>query len=321
MIPYLIASADVRTIDVRVALVDTKAPWFYEIADALIDALVGKGHDAVLVVDTAEALQARWARVAGGGWWIVLTPECFSALPRARAIAYNFEQLDARATTAHPAAIAHLVRVCRGAAAIWDFSARNNGFWQTHGLTPKHVPLAYSPKMTYGVPFERDADVCVFMGNVYGRRIALVDALRARLGAHRFCVVSDAFCYGDPYATGQKTAVAAFTRKAAVLARARLVVNLKPVDPALTCLETPRLWWCVANRVFVVSERDDDRVARQPFEAAGAVCFVETARLAETIVDVMAEPVARTRARARAAFALLACAPQYGAMLPAIKAS
>lgn len=310
-----------RVVDVRVALVDTKAPWFYEIADALTDALVGKGYDAVLVVDTVDALQARWRGViAGGAWWIVLTPECFSALPRARAIAYNFEQLDARATTAHPAAIAHLVRVCRTAAAIWDFSTRNTGFWQTHGLTPIHAPLAYSPKMTYGVPLEREADVCVFIGNVYGRRIALVEALRTRLGAHRFCVVSDAFCYGDPYATGQQGA-ATFAQKAAVLARARLVVNLKPVDPALTCLETPRLWWCVANRVFVVSERDDDHVAQHPFEAAGAVCFVETARLAETIIEVMTEPVARTRARARAAFAQLSRAPRYGAMLPAIKAS
>ena len=139
----------------------------------------------------------------------------------------------------------------------------------------------------------------------------MVEALQTRLGS-KFRVVSDAFCYGDPYVTDDRHDAT----KKAVLAGARLVVNLKPVDPTLACLETPRLWWCVANRVFVVSERDDDHVAQHAFEAAGAVCFVETARLIETVVEVMAEPLARTRARAHAAFARLASAPRYSAMLP-----
>lgn len=310
---YVIVTEALRSVRVRVALVAAKAPWFYEIADALVDAFVEKGVDAVLVVGTVDALQARWSALSTTTW-IVLTPECFDALPPRGAIAYNFEQLDARATTsAHPSAIAHLVRVCRGAHALWDFSARNRAFWAAHGLAPVHVPLGFSPKMAYNRPIARDADACLFIGNVYGRRGALVEALRARLGAHRFHVVSDAFCYGDPYAEGDD---ASDDAKAAVLAGARLVVNLKPVDPALTCLETPRLWWCVANHVFVVSERDDDHAARAPFEAAGAARFVETARLVETVAELMAEPRATTRARARAACAWLARNERYSARLP-----
>jgi hypothetical protein len=49
-------------------------------------------------------------------------------------------------------------------------------------------------------------------------------------------------------------------------ADASIVVNIKPVDPALTCLETPRLCWCLSNGVFVISEVDGDEVARAPFE-------------------------------------------------------
>lgn len=316
LVPYLIASPDARAVDVRVALVDSKVPWFYELADALVDALAARGLDVVLVVDSVEALQARWSGGLSTTWWIVLTPESFCALPRQRSVAYNFEQLDARAKTAHPSAIEHLVRVCRDATAIWDFSTRNNAFWQAHGLTPTHVPLAYSPKMTYGVRIERDADVCVFIGNVYGRRCAMVDTLRTRLGS-KFRVVSDAFCYGDPYKTNDRHDAT----KKAVLAGARLVVNLKPVDPKLTCLETPRLWWCVANRVFVISERDDDHVAQSLFETTGAACFVDTAQLIETVVNVMTEPLAHTRERAHAAFARLASAPRYSAMLPRLQGS
>jgi len=152
--------------------------------------------------------------------------------------------------------------------------------------------------MTYPVSIEGAHDACVFLGNVYGRRARILDKLRARLGA-RLRVVSDAFCYGDSYYAPAASSAA----KLATLAGARVVVNIKPVEPALTCTETPRLWWCVANRVFVVSETDNDAEARAPFEEAGLVFARTSDELVEAVVEIMSEPRERTRARAENALA------------------
>lgn len=83
----LYTSPEVRIDVVHIALVTEKLPWFYEIADALVDTLVQKGVDACLVVESVDALQARWsASRFCVSTWIVLTPELFTHMPPTRAI-------------------------------------------------------------------------------------------------------------------------------------------------------------------------------------------------------------------------------------------
>ena len=296
-------STTTSSVPIRVMLAREKVPWFYEIADALVDALCARGERAALVVDDVLSLEARWRDSRFSlGRWVVFTPELFRSMPCTGAMAFNMEQLDARGShiEALPA-LNNLAEVCRGADGIWDYSLRNASFWASHKLNFAHVPLGYMPRMQYPPGLPGDADKCMFLGNVYGRRKQLVDELRHILGS-RFAVVGDAFCHGDARQVGHRPMS---NYKLAALGKARVVVNIKPVEPMRTCLETPRLWWCAANRIPVVSELDGDAEARRPFEEAGAAVFVPAEKLIDEVLRLMNEPVELLFARATAALAHL----------------
>lgn len=284
----------------RIALVEAKSPWFYEIADALIAGFRELRMRACLDVDTPEGFAQRWA----GSWsgaackWLVMTPEVHAKLPPG-SIAYNLEQLDARASHVAPAALEHLRRACAPCERVWDFSAKNLHFWDDGVRRRAHyMPLGASLRMAYpsGIPGNGSNSV-LFLGNPYGRRAELVNRLKARIAG--FEVVQNAFCFGDAR-RGQRASAA----KLEALARAKLVVNIKPVDPQLTCTEAPRLLWCLANRVFVVSEMDGDPAGRAPFEASGVV-FAETAELESVACELARRPREELLARAEAAFQYL----------------
>jgi hypothetical protein len=277
----------------RIALATIKAPWFFEIGEALTDALLDMGYNAVLEVDTVENLTKRWT-APSNSTWIVLTPEIYHHLP-ANAIAYNLEQLDARASHVPPAALHHLADTCRKARCVWDFSMRNMQFWAAHDIPAVHVPIGYTPRMTYPVSMSAEGSRLVFIGTVYGRRQMLIDEVKQAVGADRFDLITDAYCYGDAR-LGQAHA----SSKITALASACLAVNIKPVAPELTCTETSRLWWCIANRVFVISEADGDEEGMRPFKEAG-IPFVNADRLAPLTAELMAEAPDRLVDRATAA--------------------
>lgn len=289
-----IALSPKHTSVVRVALSKDKAPWFFEIAEALLDALLENDISASLVVRTTKDLQHMWLK----GWslytWIVMTPELFEKLPK-NCIAYNFEQLDARHSHTNPAVLECFVSICKQAQEVWDFSHRNTAFWVSRGVLPKVVPLGYTARMTYPLATAKTEHKCLFMGNVYGRRVEYVRLLTEALG-DRFEVVSDCFCYGD----ARDSPNFVDDRKIRALARAAVVVNLKPVEPSLTCLETSRVAWCVANRVLVVSERDDDVKAREMYESVGVVFADSPSAVYQAVVAFLSETPERRLQRAEA---------------------
>ena len=165
----------------RIAVATIKAPWFFEIGEALTDALLDMGYNAVLEVDTVENLTKRWT-APSNSTWIVLTPEIYHHLP-ANAIAYNLEQLDARASHVPPAALHHLADTCRKARCVWDFSMRNMQFWAAHDIPAVHVPIGYTPRMTYPVSMSAEGSRLVFIGTVYGRRQMLIDEVKQAVAA------------------------------------------------------------------------------------------------------------------------------------------
>jgi hypothetical protein len=283
--------------DIRVALALEKIPWFFEIAESLVDSLNANGYCAVLVVDDAPKLQARWSKSWALYKWIVMTPELFTQLPM-NSIAYNFEQLDARSSHVHAQVIDAFVDVCKTAGTVWDFSSRNNQFWASRNVKSVVVPLTYTPRMTYPYSISGTHDKCLFIGNVYGRRVALVNDLREALGS-TFEVVESAFSYGD-----SRGGIACDDKKLRAIASAAVVVNIKPIDPALTCLETSRLMWCVANRILVVSEIDEDHEARAFFKSVGVV-FVPMREIIKTVQVLMNESPQRRLQRAEEALVKL----------------
>lgn len=318
LIPDIVYTPSSRAGSVTyVALALEKRPWFEEIAVALVEALIDRGHDAHLIVDHVDRFIHRWSAPFGvARAWIVLTPELFSRMPPTRAVAYNLEQLDARAIDC-PKGVDQLARISAHASTIWDFSTRNMAFWTSRGLACEHAPLGYSPCMSYPRSLAATPPRmarCMFIGYAYGCRIKKVEALRARLGDDRFAQTNASFCFGD----ARSDLLAGSAQKIVDLSAVSIVVNLKSVEPSISCLETSRLWSCVANRVLVLSELDDDFCARAPFEAAG-MYFAPFDELLETVCVLMNESVASLQSRADAIFDQLRRSMRFANVIPELR--
>lgn len=265
---------------VHIALVDAKTRWFYEIADWVREALNQIGIVACIVIDSVEGFANRWSN-RSQQQWLVLTPEMHSRLP-AGCIAYNFEQIDARASHVSPKALDHLASVCEGRI-VWDFSTRNRNFWHARNIFVHHAPLVLSASMAYPKSMHIGGK-CAHLGNNYGRRSSFIDELKRSIGPDFVCIQS-AFCVGDAAILGRDLCAHA---KVECFREISIVVNIKPVEPRLTCLETARLLSCIANGIFVISERDTDDDASRIFADAG-VLFVASRDMCKVATALMQE--------------------------------
>jgi hypothetical protein len=146
-------------------------------------------------------------------------------------ILYNFEPLELPVFDERKAFLSHYAPRFR----VWDYSAANVRYLARLGIEARHVPLGYAAPLTRieRAP-EQDIDV-LFYGEVTARRAAVLDAFRGT----GLDVVTATDTYGP--------------ERDALIARAKVVLNIHR-DEDVQALETPRVFYLLANRKAVVSE-------------------------------------------------------------------
>lgn len=150
-------------------------------------------------------------------------------------ILYNFEPLNPPVFDSVGTYLTHYAPRFRA----WDYSADNVSYLQSRGCTAAHVPLGYADVLSRieRAP-EQDIDV-LFYGHLSPRRTKVLDALRAT--GLNLVVLADA--YG--------------AERDALIARAKIVLNVHNHD-GIKALETPRVFYLLANRKAVVTESKPD---------------------------------------------------------------
>lgn len=153
--------------------------------------------------------------------------------------------------------------ILRNAGAIWDYSLAGADYLRARGLEQvHHLPPGFHRCMEAFRP-RPDPDIDVlFFGSPHPRRQRILDALKAQ--ALNVVVLHDAF--GE--------------RRNHYIARARIVLNIHAWHGP-TPLETVRLSFLLANRVFVVSETAGDNAY------ADGVVYAPYAGLVDTCLDYL----------------------------------
>jgi len=160
----------------------------------------------------------------------LLRAEDVESVP-ASTILYNFEPLHLPVIDERRAFLSHYAPRF----AVWDYSAANVAYLAQRGIAARYVPLGYARSLTR-IERAPDEDIDVlFYGEVTSRRAAVLDALRST-GLN---VVAATDAYG--------------TERDALIARAKVVLNVHR-DEDVQALETPRVFYLLANRKAVVSE-------------------------------------------------------------------
>ena len=202
---------------------------FQEVIDVVAAGLAELGHTSVAMVN----------EFAPPASHIVFCPHLLRAedverVP-ATTILYNFEPLNPPVFDSVGTFLEHYAPRC----IVWDYSLDNVRFLNARGCGARHVPLGYVSGMTRIAPVtERDIDV-LFYGDISARRAPVLDALRAT-GLN---VVIESDAYG--------------ARRDALIARAKVVLNMHNHD-GIKALETPRVFYLLANRKAVVTELKAD---------------------------------------------------------------
>ena len=146
-------------------------------------------------------------------------------------ILYNFEPLNPPVFDSVGTFLEHYAPRC----IVWDYSLDNVEFLRARGCKVQHVPLGYARPMTRIAPAaDQDIDI-LFYGDVSERRAPVLEELR-RTGLN---VVIESDLYG--------------AERDALIARAKVVLNIHNHD-GIKALETPRVFYLLANRKAVVTE-------------------------------------------------------------------
>ncbi len=180
-------------------------------------------------------------------------------------ILVNLEQLQS-STLLPPHYLARLLRHT-----VWDYSAANVRLLRSRGAQDvTRIPLGYVPELTRIVSAEPDIDV-LFYGSLNPRRSAVLDQLSAA-GAR----VERLFgLYG--------------AQRDAYIARSKIVLNMHFYESKT--LEVVRIFYLLANRVFVISERGADPEEAARFEGGLVFCGYE--QLASNCLRYLGDPRAR----------------------------
>jgi hypothetical protein len=182
----------------------------------------------------------------------------------ASTILYNFEPLDPPVFDSVGTFLADYAPRFR----VWDYSAANVQYLRRLGCQAQHVPVGYAPLLSrIARPPEQDIDV-LFYGDISPRRAHILDRLR-QTGVN-VVVVSD--LYGG--------------ERDALIARAKVVLNIHNHDE-IKALETPRVFYLLANRKAVVTEVNEDVEIEPDLRSAMALSSYEL--LVQTCVDLIAD--------------------------------
>lgn len=202
---------------------------FQEVIDLVAAGLADLGYSSVAMVN----------EFAPPASHIVFCPHLLRAedverVPRTT-ILYNFEPLNPPVFDSVGTFLTHYAPRC----VVWDYSLDNVQFLQARGCRVQHVPLGYAPVMTRIAPApQQDIDI-LFYGDISARRAPVLDGLR-QTGLN-VLIVSDV--YG--------------AERDALIARAKVVLNVHNHD-GIKALETPRIFYLLANRKAVVTEMKGD---------------------------------------------------------------
>jgi hypothetical protein len=150
-------------------------------------------------------------------------------------ILYNFEPLNPPVFDSVGTFLTHYAPRC----VVWDYSAANVQYLRSSGCSARHVPIGYAPVLTrIARAPNQDIDI-LFFGDISARRARILDALRQT--TLNVVIVSDV--YGP--------------QRDALIARTKVVLNIHNHDGIKT-LETPRVFYLLANRKAIVTEIKED---------------------------------------------------------------
>jgi hypothetical protein len=157
---------------------------------------------------------------------------------------------------------------------VWDYSSANVAFLRERGSSAVHVPLGYAPVLSRIAPAPvQDIDV-LFYGDVSPRRESILKALEAT--GLSLTIASDV--YG--------------TERDALIARSKVVINIHTHD-GIKALETPRIFYLLANGKAVVTERKADVEIEE--DLRNAMVCAPYGRLVEACVELVRDPPLRAK--------------------------
>ncbi len=190
----------------------------------------------------------------------LLTPEQIISLPDS-VIIYNLEQVALDS----PWFSQERFTAFTQRKIFWEYSQRNLDEWTRCGVSQGvYVPIGYAPILSQ---IERTTPCCdvVFYGSINPRRQAILDALR-----HEGLEVEAVF---GVYGRARDQAIA----------RAKIALNIHYY--ATSILEMVRISYLLANRIPVVSERDDKTEVDPDFE--NAIVFSTYDHLVESCLAIV----------------------------------
>ena len=198
---------------------------FQELAETIRYGLLALGHDCVL---TKRWLPDHRLILLG-----TTSIPLLGVTPPAGTVLYHLEQVHHGSAFITPTMISILRQY-----PVVDFSERNIEQLAAMGVRARWLPIGYSPELTRIQPAaEEDIDV-LFYGTATDRRKAVLDTLAAR---------------------GLRVEVLGGVHGAArdaFIARSKVVINIHGRDQN-TVFESVRVFYPLANRKAVVSERGD----------------------------------------------------------------
>jgi GT2 family glycosyltransferase len=257
---------------------------FQEVAESIHYALVELGHESVI---TREANYPGRRHIILGSQ---LLPRYGQTLAPG-SILYNLEQVSPDSPWLTPDLLAIFRQY-----PLWDYSRLNIERFRRMGINGvAYVPIGYMPQLTRIPAAEEDIDV-LFIGSMNERRVAVMEALRARgiRAEWRFGL------YG--------------AERDQLIAHAKIMLNMHFYDAKI--FEAVRVSYLLANKRFVISERGS--VAEEDAAFAAGVAFAAYDDLVDTCIAYLAHPERRA-AIAAAGFALMKERSEAALLAPVLK--
>ncbi|MEO1057859.1 MAG: hypothetical protein AAFY28_13185 [Actinomycetota bacterium] len=259
--------------------------FFFEIADALVDASHANSINAVVVTEPGTH------DPADTDVFVLLPPHEYATLEgtafvddtqvAARTIGISAEQ-------PHQRFFAHNAQIASGLGAVFDFSQLAVDAYRTHGVAADRLVFGHVPAWDRSA--ERNRDVpALYFGNQRPRRLSVLAGAADALVRHDArLLISD---NGEPNRSSSPAFVAG-EQKRTLLGRTELVLNIHQSDEPY--FEWLRMIDAVHGGAAFLSERS---VADEPFVAGEHYLTFETGelgtRLDELVGDVAVADVAR----------------------------
>ena len=243
---------------------------FAEVCEFVFHALRHLGHEVTIGENQADPQRTN---IVFGAH--LLEPDTLARVPDG-SIIYNLEQID-------PASMLKPEHVNRYRhVTVWEYGPQNLPVWKDAGVRAVSVPVGYVPELTRIPALPGQTIDVLFYGSMNERRRTIVDGLR-----QRGLEVETAFgVYG--------------AQRDLLIARSKAIVNIHYYDAQI--LETVRLFYLMANRKAVVSERGASTIVPAAYESG--IAFAEYGALVDRCQAVVQSAEERHRLESEALAAI-----------------